>query len=61
MHRWQDAGVSLYAVAMVLATVGCQALGHAMGPVPPPEGPEMIQDIIHQLQRQAESCYFQHW
>lgn len=61
MHRWQDAGVPLYEVAMVLATVGCQALGHAMGPVPPPEGPEMIQDIIHQLQRQAESCYFQHW
>jgi hypothetical protein len=61
MHRWQDAGVPLYEVAMVLATVGCQALGHAMGPVPPPAGPEMIQDTIHQLQRQAESCYFQHW
>jgi hypothetical protein len=25
MHRWQDAGVPLYEVAMVLATVGCQA------------------------------------
>jgi hypothetical protein len=29
--------------------------------VPPPEGPELIQQIIHRLQREAESCYFQHW
>ena len=61
MHRWQQAGVPLYELAMVLATVGCQALGHAMGPLPPPEGPEIIQHITHDLQRQAESCYFQHW
>ena len=61
MHRWQQAGVSLHALAMVLATAGCQALGHAMGQVPPPEGPEIIQHITHELQRQAESCYFQHW
>jgi hypothetical protein len=61
MHRWQQAGMPLYEVAMVLSTVGCQALGHALGPVPPPEGPEIIQHLIHELQRQAESCYFQHW
>jgi len=61
MHRWQQAGVSLHELAMVLATAGCQALGHAMGQVPPPEGPEIIQHITHELQRQAESCYFQHW
>ena len=61
MHRWQHAGVSLHEVAMALATVGCQALGHALGDVPPPEGPEIIQHIAHDLQRQAESCYFQHW
>jgi hypothetical protein len=61
MHRWQHAGVSLHEVAMVLATVGCQALGHALGEVPPPEGPEVIQHITHDLQRQAEACYFQHW
>ena len=61
MHRWQQAGVPLYELAMVLATVGCRALGPAMGSVPPPEGPEIIQRITHDLQRQAESCYFQHW
>ena len=61
MHRWQQAGVALHDVAMVLATVGCQTLGHALGDVAPPEGPEIIQDITHNLQRQAESCYFQHW
>ena len=61
MHRWQQAGVPLYELAMVLATAGCQALGHAMGSVAPPEGPEIIQRITHDLQRQAESCYFQHW
>ena len=61
MQRWQQAGVALHEVAMVLATVGCQALGHALGDVAPPEGPEIIQDIIRDLQRQAESYYFQHW
>ena len=61
LHRWQQAGVSLHALAMVLASAGCQALGHAVGHVPPPEGPEIIQHITHELQRQAESCYFQHW
>jgi hypothetical protein len=45
----------------VLATIGCQALGHALGDVAPPEGPEIIQDLMHNLQRQAEACYFQHW
>jgi hypothetical protein len=49
MHRWQQAGVSLHELAMVLATAGCQALGHAMGEVPPPEGPEIIQNIMHTL------------
>jgi hypothetical protein len=61
MHRWQQVGVSLHEVAMALATVGCQALGQALGDVPPPDGPEIIQRITHDLQRQAESCYFQHW
>lgn len=61
MQRWQQAGVPLYELAMVLATAGCQALGHAMGHVPPPEGPEIIQHITRELERQAESCYFQHW
>ena len=61
MHRWQQAGVTLHDVAMVLATVGCQVLGHALGEVAPPEGPEMLQDITRHLQQQAESCYFQHW
>jgi hypothetical protein len=61
MHRWQHAGVSLHEVAMALATAGCQALGHALGEVPPPDGPELIQHITRDLQRQAESCYFQHW
>ena len=61
MHRWQQAGVVLHDVAMVLATVGCQALGHALGDVAPPEGPEILQDMTRHLQRQAEACYFQHW
>ena len=60
MQRWQQAGVALHDVAMVLASVGCQALGHAFGDVAPPEGPEIIQDLTRDLQRQAESCYFQH-
>ena len=61
MQRWQQAGVSLHEVAMALATPGYQALGHALGDVPPPDGPEIIQHITRDLQRQAESCYFQHW
>jgi len=61
MQRWQQAGMPLYELARLLATVGCQALGHALGPVPPPEGPEIIQYITRELQRQAEACYFQHW
>ena len=61
LERWQQAGIAPHAVAMVFATVGCQALGHALGEVAPPEGPEIIQDIMRDLQRQAESCYFQHW
>jgi hypothetical protein len=61
MQRWQQAGMPLYEVAMVLATVGSHALGHALGPVPPPEGPEVLQHLMHELQRQAEACYFQHW
>lgn len=61
MQRWQQAGVSLHEVAMALATVGCQALGHALGDIPPPDGPEIIQRIARDLQRRAESCYFQHW
>ena len=61
MQHWQQVGVSLHDVAMVLATVGCQGFGQALGDVAPPEGPEIIQDITHNLQRQAESCYFQHW
>jgi hypothetical protein len=61
MQRWQQAGVTLHGVALVLATAGCQALGHALGDVAPPEGPEIIQDIMRNLQRQAETCYFQHW
>ena len=61
VHRWQQAGVSLHEVAMALATLGCQALGYAIGDVPPPDGPEIIQHIARDLQRQAESCYFQHW
>jgi len=61
IQRWQQAGVTLHDVALVLATAGCQALGHALGDVAPPEGPEIIQDIMRNLQRQAETCYFQHW
>jgi hypothetical protein len=36
-------------------------LGHAVGPIAPPEGPELIQHIAQQLQREAESSYFEHW
>ena len=59
--RWQQAGVSPYEVAMVLATAGYRMLGHAVGPIAPPEGPELIQHIAQQLQREAESSYFEHW
>src|SRR5262245_66477285 len=59
IHRWQQAGVALHEVAMVLATVGCQALGHALGEVAPPDGPEIIQDITRALHSQAESCWCQ--
>jgi len=59
--RWRQAGVPQYEVAMALATAGYRLLGHAMGHVPPPEGPELIQQVARQLQRQAESWYFQHW
>jgi hypothetical protein len=59
--RWRQAGVSPYEVAMVLATTGYSMLGHAVGPIAPPEGPELIQHIAQQLQREAESSYFEHW
>jgi len=59
--RWRQAGVPPYEVAMVLATIGYRMLGHAMGHVPPPEGPELIQHIAQRLQREAESSYFEHW
>ena len=58
MQRWQQAGISLHEVAMALATAGCQALGHALGDVPPPDGPEMIQHIARDLHRQAEWVLF---
>jgi hypothetical protein len=61
MARWQQAGVSPYEIAMVLATAGYRMLGHAVGPIAPPEGPELIQHIAQQLQREAESSYFEHW
>jgi hypothetical protein len=59
--RWRQTGVSPYEVAMVLATTGYRMLGHAVGPIAPPEGPELIQHIAQQLQREAESSYFEHW
>ena len=59
--RWRQAGVSPYEIAMVLATTGYRMLGHAVGPIAPPEGPELIQHIAQQLQREAESAYFEHW
>jgi hypothetical protein len=59
--RWQQAGVSPYEIAMVLATTGYSMLGHAIGAIAPPEGPELIQHIAQQLQREAESAYFAHW
>jgi hypothetical protein len=61
MARWRQAGVSPYEVAMVLVTAGYRMLGHAVGPIAPPEGPELIQHIAQQLQREAESSYFEHW
>ena len=59
--RWRQAGVSPYEVAMILVTTGYRMLGHAVGPIAPPEGPELIQHIAQQLQREAESSYFEHW
>jgi len=59
--RWRQAGVPQYEVAVTLATAGYRLLGHAVGHVPPPEGPELIQHVAQQLHREAESCYFQHW
>jgi len=59
--RWRQAGVPQYEVAVTLATAGCRLLGHAMGHVAPPEGPELIQQMVQQLQREAESYYFHHW
>jgi hypothetical protein len=59
--RWQQAGVAPFDIAMLIATVACQTLGHALGHIPPPEGPELIQQIAHHLQREAEACYFAHW
>ena len=59
--RWRQAGVPQYAVAVTLATAGYRMLGHAVGHVPPHEGLELIQQVAQQLQREAESCYFQHW
>jgi len=59
--RWRQAGLSQYEVAVTLATAGYRLLGHAVGSLPPPEGPELIQQMAQQLLREAESCYFQHW
>ena len=59
--RWRQAGVSQYEVAVTLATAGYRLLGHAVGHVAPPEGPELIQEVAQQLYREAESSYFQHW
>jgi hypothetical protein len=59
--RWRQAGVSPYEVAMILATTGYRMLGHAVGRIAPPEGPELIQHIAQQLQHEAESSYFEHW
>ena len=59
--RWRQAGVAQYEVAVTLATAGYRRLVHAVGHVPPPEGPELIQQVVQQLQREAESYYFQHW
>ncbi len=61
VERGQDRGLSLYEVAVMLITAGCHALGHAVGDTPPPEGPELIQEVLQQLQHEAEVCYFQHW
>jgi hypothetical protein len=59
--RWRQAGIPPYEVAMVLATTGYSMLGHAIASIAPPEGPELIQHIAQQLQREAESSYFEHW
>lgn len=61
IERGQQAGIPLYEIAVMLTTAGCHTLGHAIGDTPPPEGPELIQEVLHQLQHEAEVCYFQHW
>jgi cytochrome P450 len=61
MARWQQAGVAAFDVAVLVATAACRALGHAVGDLPPPEGPELLQQLSRHLQREAESCYFAHW
>ena len=61
MARWQQAGVAPFEIAMLVATTACQALGHAVGHIPPPEGPELLQQLGHHLQHEAETCYFAHW
>ena len=60
MQRWQQAGVALHEVAMVLATVAVRPLACPRR-CRASRRPEIIQDITRDLQRQAESCYFQHW
>jgi hypothetical protein len=59
--RWQQAGMPAFDIAMLVATTACQALGHTVGQLPPPEGPELLQQIGRHLQREAERCYFAQW
>ncbi|ETW92938.1 MAG: hypothetical protein ETSY2_52280 [Candidatus Entotheonella gemina] len=61
IHRGQQAGLPPALTAMAVAEAGCQALGHAIGDMPPPEGPELLQELTRQLQQAAESCYFRYW
>ena len=60
MARWQQAGAAPFEIAMLVATTACQALGHAVGHIPPPGGPELLQQLGRHLQREAETCYFAH-